>query len=152
MYKVLSLLVFFAFVQEVPYKPSAEFEAAVDLQFKSKPTPERPSFDANGNRLERPSGLLPFLAVNVSSIVANNGEFRFKAVSSDNRNIASKKLSPNSSYHFEMGFIEDLKRGTSPNTITIYFLSEKKVEISRIVLTVTKEGDFLVNGEKRGQF
>lgn len=140
------------FLQEVPFKPSAEFQAAVDLQFKSKPGDSNNSFDGNGNKVKQETGLLPFLSVQISSLVASNGEVRLKAVDARHATLLSKKISPDVSYRLDMGFIQDLKNESETSTIVIYFLNDKKVEVSRIELKVTKEGDFLVNGEKRGQF
>jgi hypothetical protein len=142
----------FNFLQDVPFKPSAEFQAAVDLQFKSKPGDGNNSFDGNGNKVKQQTGLLPFLSVKISALVPSNGEIRLRAVDALHAVLLSKKISPNTSYRLDMGFIQDLKNESATSTIVIYFLNEKKVEVSKIVLNVTKEGDFLVNGEKRGQF
>ncbi len=151
-YSAVVVLVLSVFVQDVPFKPSNEFEADVDLQFKTRPAAERPTYDVSGNKIEQQHGMLTFLSVAISSIQSPRGEVRFKAIDSGNKNVASKKISPNTSYRFDMGFIEDLKKGVSPNTITIYFLNDKKEEVNKVVLQVTATGDFLVNGEKRGQF
>src|SRR5260221_11407010 len=105
--KVFLVFISRSFTQDVPFKPSNEFEAAVDLQFKSRPAPEGNSFDANGNKIAQQSGTLPFLSVNLLHISTTKEESRFKATDSNGKNFASKKLSPNTSYHFAMGFIAD---------------------------------------------
>lgn len=153
MVRLFFVVAFFGFVQDVPYKPSSEFEAAVDMQFKSRPSGDQPAYDANGNKFERNSGVLPYFSVNLLHISSAKGEVRFKAIDANGKNIGSKKLLPSTSYRFEMGFVEDLKKGeVATNNLTVFFLNEKKEVVSKVVLTVTKEGDFLVNGEKRGQF
>lgn len=153
MIRFFAVIALFGFVQDVPFKPASEFEAAVDLQFKSRPATEQPAYDANGSRFEKKTGVLPYFSVNLLHISSTKGEMRFKAIDATGKSVGSKKLLPSTSYRFEMGFIEDLKKETvSTSTITVFFLNDKKVEISKVVLSVTKEGDFLVNGEKRGQF
>jgi hypothetical protein len=147
-----TFLVAFALMQDIPLKPSNEFQVTVDIQFKSRPASEV-TYDANGNKFENNTGLLTFLAVNLSSIVTSNGEARFKAIDGSGKILGSKKIAPNVSYHFDMGFVADLKKQeNNSNRITVYFLNDKRVEISKVEMEVTKDGDFLVNGEKRGQF
>ncbi len=151
--RIFAVVVSLSFIQDVPFKPASEFEAAVDMQFKTRPAGDQPAYDANGNKFEQRTGLLPYFSVNLLHISSAKGEVRFKALDANGKNVGSRKLLPSTSYRFEMGFVEDLKRGeVATNNLTIFFMNEKKEVLSKVVLVVTKEGDFLVNGEKRGQF
>jgi hypothetical protein len=51
-----------------------------------------------------------------------------------------------------MGFVDDLKKKSPNSEITIYFLSEEKKKLEKIVLAVSANGVFQVNGNWHGQF
>ena len=49
-----------------------------------------------------------------------------------------------------MGFVDDLKEAGTP--LQLVLLDDKKKEISQILISIDKDGTFLMNGEKQGQF
>jgi len=155
----LTLLFFFATQgkieqNETPFKPAEEFLVKVDLKFKQKSSVYDPnSFSNSGERLDKGKNeMSTFLEVDIIQIKVKDEEVRISAVDSHGKNLLKKKTSPVPDLHFNLGFVADLKKQESANEIVIYFLSAEKKELSKIVLTVTREGDFLVNGKWNGKF
>ena len=153
--KVFLLLLTSILVQDqVPFKAPDEFQVNIDLKFKFKMSDySSSSYSSSGDRLDKPSSTtLPFLTVIVKQIKILNDETRIIAINSSGKSLMKKKASPNLELHFEMGFVADLKSKASPSEITVYFLSKEKKELRKIVLAITTNGAFEVNGQWRGQF
>jgi len=153
--KVLVVLFSFIFFQdEIPYKPSDEFQVNIDLKFKEKSSEYNPnSFDGNGERLDKPEkGLRAFLSVTVTQLKIQSDEVKIIAVDSQGKILLKKKASPNLVLRFKMGFVEDLKNKRAPNGITVFFISPGKKELRKIVFEVSSNGIFAVNGQWHGQF
>jgi len=114
-----TLLSFFFFQNQIPFKPSDEFQVNIDLKFKVKQSNYGPStFSANGERLDKTStATFPFLMVDVSQLKIQNDEARIVAINSQGKTLLKKKTSPLPMLHFEMGFVDDLKSKTSPNLL-----------------------------------
>jgi hypothetical protein len=150
----LILLLFVGFQTDVPYKSSDEFQVNIDLSFKVKNSTYGPStYNQNGERLDKVSSTpLPFLNVSVTQIKAQSDEVKIVAFDSQGKSLQKKKISPDIVLHFEMGFVDDLKKGASNHEITIYFLSEEKKKLRKIVISVAPTGVFEVNGKWHGQF
>ncbi|GHN03037.1 hypothetical protein WSM22_45260 [Cytophagales bacterium WSM2-2] len=140
--------------QEVPFKPSEDFEARVNLKFKQRPPAyDNNSFSSSGERLDKPkTDLLPFLEVSIEQLKVREEEVRVHVIDSKGKNLLKKKTSPIPGLRFEMGFVADLKKRDAAHEITLFFLSSEKKELSRIVLTVTQDGEFQVNGKWHGKF
>jgi len=150
----LILLFFVGFQAEVPYKPSDEFQVNIDLIFKTKDSAYGPStYNQNGERLDKvSSSQLPFLNVSVTQIKIQSDEVKIVATDSQGKSLMKKKISPDLVLHFEMGFVDDLKKGAPNNKVTLYFLSAEKKNLRRIVISVAPTGVFEVNGKWHGQF
>ncbi len=151
------LALFFSFLpfqEEIPYKPSDEFQVKVDLKFKEKSSGYNPnSFTTSGERLDKPKvGLRAFLSVNVAQLKVQADESKIMAVDSQGKILTKKKVSPALELNFQMGFVEDLKSNAVASEITIYFLSPDKKELRKIVFGVLPNGVFQVNGQWHGQF
>jgi hypothetical protein len=142
------------FQTDVPYKPSDEFQANVDLTFKTKDSSYAPqSYNQNGERLDRVStSPLPFLNVSITQIKEQSDEVKIVAFDSQGKTLLKKKISPDLVLHFQMGFVDDLKKGAPNREVTIFFLSQEKRNLRRIVISVSPNGVFAVNGKWHGQF
>ena len=153
--KLFPLLLFFVgFQLEVPYKPSDEFQVNIDLNFKIKDSKYSTStYDQNGDRLDRVSSTpLPYLAVSVAQIKFQSDEVKIVAIDSQGKTLVKKKVSSDLVLHFQMGFVEDLKKKSPNSEITVYFLSVEKNRLRKIVFSVAPTGVFVVNGKWHGQF
>jgi len=147
-------LLLVGFQNDLPYKPSDEFQVNVDLSFKPKDSGYSPStYNQNGERLDRMStSPLPFLNVSVTQIKAQSDEAKIVAVDSQGKSLTRKKISPDIVLNFQMGFVDDLKKGAPNREVTIFFVSEEKKNLRRIVISVAPNGVFAVNGKWHGQF
>ena len=151
--KLLFALYFFLQV-EIPFKNSDEFLVKIDMKFKPKPSRLDPNtYSSDGERLDRGTGgSVAFLAVNISQVKILDDEYRIQAVNSKGKNLFKKKATPALEMNFEMGFVDDLKNGTTNNQITVYFLSSEKKELRKIVCSILPDGTFEVNGKWHGKF
>ena len=149
-----TLLLLAGFQAEVPYKPSDEFQVNIDLSFKTKDSIYGPStYNQNGERLDKVSSTpIPFLNVSVTQIKVQSDEVKIVAIDSQGKSLMKKKISPDLVLHLEMGFVEDLKKGSPNNKVTLYFISGEKKNLRRIVISVAPTGVFEVNGKWHGQF
>ena len=150
----LILLLLAGFQTEVPYKSSDEFQLKIDLSFKNKDSKYgQSSYNQNGERLDKVSSSpLPFLIVTINQFKIQSDEVKVSAINSLGKPLLKKKVAPDLSLHFEMGFVDDLKDRTAANEITVYFLSEEKKELRKIVFSVSRTGVFEVNGKWHAQF
>ncbi len=149
-----TLLLLAGFQTEVPFKPSDEFQVNIDLSFMAKDSKfGHTTYNQNGERIDIvPSKLLPFLTVTVKQLKIQSDEFKIAAINSQGKSPAKKKVTSDLELRFDMGFVEDLKKNTAANEITIYFLSDKKKELRKITFSISENGVFDVNGMWHGQF
>ncbi len=147
-------LLFVGFQNEVPFKPSEEFQVNIDLAFKIKSSGYSPTtFSGSGEHLDKQSSTtLPYLTVIVGQIKIENDEIKVEAIDSRGKSLLKRKVAPNLELRFQMGFVDDLKNGTSPNEVTLNFLSKEKKKLRKIVFSVSEKGVFEVNGKWHGQF
>jgi hypothetical protein len=66
--------------------------------------------------------------------------------------VLNKKIKQNDVIVINMGFTDDMKDRVTAHEYTVRFLDDDKKELSRILITVSADGSFLVNNEKRGKF
>lgn len=150
----LLLALYFFLQSEIPFKNSDEFLVKIDVKFKQKPAKyDQNTFSSDGERLDRRVGeSVAFLVLNISQVKILDDEHRIQAVDSKGRSLFKKKAPPAPEMNFEMGFVDDLKSGTTSNQITVYFLSSEKKELRKIVCSVLPDGTFEVNGKWHGKF
>ncbi len=141
-----------AFAQEdIPFKPNSEFEAKIELVFLKRESADVNTFrfpDATEKKKTMDSKI-PFLAINFKVLKAD-GEVRMKVL--NGRNERSHKIKINSVLKLELGFIEDIKSQGETTFVTIFFLNDQKMALSKVIFSINEDGAFLVNGEKRGKF
>lgn len=152
--KWLVILFCALFIQdEVHYKSDDEFQANIELKFKSKAANHNSSdlYDGAGNKISQNLGeVAAFVSVSISDLKILPDEIKVKAVDADGKVLLNKKTSPLPQLRFNFGFVDELKKNKS-NEITIYFLDNKKKALRKIVLTISSDGEFLVNGKWHGK-
>jgi hypothetical protein len=155
MLPVLCIFVF-SWVQEVPYKPSEEFEIKFDLSFKQRPAPSGSTFNYSETRAEyekRTSTTpIPYLVLKVVLSRINQNEDRLK-IYRDHENLvmSRRKLNSGEEFELEIGYLDDVKDRVKGYIHVITFYNEKKKEVSRIVIEFDKDGNYLVNGVRMGK-
>ncbi|MBS1545613.1 MAG: hypothetical protein JST14_18390 [Bacteroidetes bacterium] len=140
----------------VPYKPNDEFHIEVDLQLKEKPPADQTTIEFADTKVERKNsnqgGPLPFLILHLKVIKLRDGEVRIRGINNKGNVVLTKKAVAGESYRLTLGYVDDLKDRVTPYEFFLYFLNNKKDELSQVHILVTDDGTFLVNDEKRGKF
>ena len=135
---------------EIGYKPKDEFEIKLDLSFKQKS-----NSDDDGNiyrEKKTATGLLPYLKLDVRILKLQPGEVKLKVIRDSKDAVLNKKLSGTLEIKLEVGYTDDIKAGISGYKHELLFMSAEKNVLSRILIEIDKEGNYMVNGEKRGKF
>ncbi len=150
----LLILLFIGLSDEVPYKPKDDFEVKFDLAFKQREHGEKAVYvdETHSERARRTSvAPLPYLKLFVKIKRVEQGEVKLKVVRDDKSVLFSKKVVQDMEFKLELGFTDDIKDRVSGYKHVIQFLSAKKEVLSRIVIEFDKDGNYFVNGEKRGK-
>ena len=134
-------LLAFLFQQEsVPFKPTEEFEIKLEYEFRKR-TPLSASEQMIREANQQPVKLndaspLPYVILNLKIKEVSDQEVRLKVFQSDKPFFAKRKIEAGSEVKIELGFTDDMKDRVSAFEYTLYFLSEKKVEVSKIEIFV----------------
>jgi hypothetical protein len=137
--------------EAVPYKQNDDFEVKIDMQFKPRPVDD-PNTVTFTHSTKSSSDLLPYLKLRVTLSRLAPEEVRYKVESNTDRRVVSKKLPKSPILDIDAGFTDDIKAVIRPSEYVITFMTDKKTDVSRILIQIEKDGTFRVNGEKRGKF
>jgi hypothetical protein len=150
----LLILFMIAFADEAPFKPKDDFEVKFDLTFKQRDRDEKTVY-MNETYKEREKRTittpLPFLKLFVKIKRIEPEEIKLKVIRDDKNTLISKKTGQDMEFKLELGYTDDIKDRISGYKHVIQFLSAKKDVLSVIVIEFDKEGNYFVNGEKRGK-
>lgn len=151
------IVLLFLFIQDpVAFKPSDEFQIKPELTFKQRSTSDDSEIHMSETRKEnerrKSTDALPYLKLNVKIQKVQAGEYKVRIIRDNQETLFSKKVSPEMELKFEPGFTDDIKDGISGFKHEIEFVSADKKVVSRILIEIDKEGNYMVNGEKRGKF
>jgi hypothetical protein len=152
-----ALFAFLGFIQEeVPFKAKEDFEIKFDLAFKQRShTTDNKTIHLNETHAEQEkrtsSTPLPYLKLMVKIISVPSEEVKLKVIKDNKNSILSKKTEAGMEFKIELGFTDDIKDKISGYKHEIQFLSSDKKVLSRILIEFDAEGNYFVNGEKRGK-
>jgi len=154
MIKALSVLSFIALAwqEEIPFKASDEYEVIIDYKLQDRPAVDQYKADFDFEKKNRPTGLLPYLKLQVKLLKLSSDEVKVKVINSTGNLLYNRKASTDSVIKIDLGFIDDVKDRVVPHEFTVLFNSESKSTISKIHMIVMEDGTFLVNNEKKGKF
>lgn len=143
------------FVQDtVPHKAKEEFEIKFELSVRQRADDDDTKtirYSESVNDYEKRTGLLPYLKLNVKIITIHPNEVKLK-VFKDNGNAGfSKKAERGMEFKLDLGFTDDIKDRVSGYKYVIQFYTLEKKEFSKIVIEFDTEGNYFVNGERRGR-
>lgn len=154
MVALVFLPVFVLQAQEIPFKPDNEFALRLNMNFKARPPADVTKINVEetfGEYEKRTSTTpLPYVILFLTVITAGEDEVRL-SISKGGKAFQSRKVEPGKPVKLDIGFSVDVKDRTTDHEYVITFLTEKKKPVSRIVIHFTDQGDYLVNGVKRGQ-
>lgn len=149
MFTVLAF-VLLAFQDNIPFKPSDEFELRMNYDLRTRPIPEGHKIDFENDK--KGIGPLPFLGLTLKVIKIQPGEDRVRIISNYRDIVLNRKVKADQELSFELGFTADMKDRVKAHEYTIYFQSQQgKDNLSRILIQVEQDGTFLVNNEVRGR-
>lgn len=140
---------------EAPFKPKEDFEIKFNLAFKQRNASDDKSVYMSETRAERDKRTnitpLPYLNLDVKILKAGPEEVKLKVIKDNNQSVFSKKVEAGMEFELELGFTDDIKDKISGFKHVIQFLSSDKKVLSLIVIEFDEEGNYMVNGEKRGK-
>jgi hypothetical protein len=156
--KILNLVLFVTFLiqDQIPYKPSEEFDLKMNFEFKDRSAgrdPNKIDMDLSPKEYQKKNGtgVLPYLYLNLKVLTQQANEVRIKVTENGGKNVFNKKFDPSTVIKLELGFTDDIKDRVGPYEYTVVFLNEDKDPVSRIVIYFEKDGTYLVNGQNRGK-
>jgi hypothetical protein len=153
---VVCWLTLFCFVQDIPFKPDKEFTIRVELKFKPRPLETSTRVELSETRAEyerrTSTDQLPFLTLYLTTHEVPFAETRMKVLRDRKVIMGNRKIELGKELKIEVGFTDDAKDGISGYEHAIYYMDESRKEVSRILITIDKTGDYYVNGVKRGRF
>ena len=149
-YLIIYFFTSFLLQKGVPFKPDDEYEFKLNYEFRNKAGIDRFTVDWS-NTQKYSEGTLPFATLTIKLLKLSPEEEKAKIITNEGHRIYSRKANLESDIILEMGFTDDLKDHISVYEYDIIFFS-KNNDISRINVYVDEEGNFLINGNKRGKF
>lgn len=155
--KTLTLVLFVSFFiqEQIPFKPTEEFDLKLNFEFKDRGAgrnPDKIEMDVSHREAKKNnSGLLPYLYINVKVLTQQPNEVRVKVIENGNKTVLSKKFDAATVLKLDLGFTDDIKDRVGAYEYTVIFLNEDKDPVSRIVVYFEKDGTYMVNGQNRGK-
>jgi hypothetical protein len=149
------LFITLAWQEEIPYKPSSEYEVIIDYKFEDRPAVARSNSDyRDGGESSRntTSGPLPYLKLELKLLTLGSEEVKVRVVDSQDKLVLGRKATAGMVIKLDVGFIADVKDRVEPNEYTVLLYSSSKQVTSRIHLIIMEDGTFLVNEVKKGKF
>jgi hypothetical protein len=137
-------------------KPKEEFAIKFELSVKQRPYSDPTGTvryaETSGEHEKRTStDLLPYLKLNVKIITVHTNEIKLKVFKDDGSAVFSKKTENGMEFKLDLGFTDDIKDRVTGYKYVIQFYTQEKEEFSKIVIEFDVEGNYFVNGEKRGR-
>jgi hypothetical protein len=151
---ILLVLLINLFQTEIPLKPAEEFECKLNLSFKVRSTDNQPTVDYTETVTERAkrfsSTPLPYLKLKLKFIKLSADEFRMQATGGDTF-VRNKKIVAGEEVELDLGYTDDIKDGILPRDYVVILQTKDRKPVSKVTISFTKEGDYLLNGVKRGR-
>lgn len=155
MIRIPLLLIIFWFQDEPAFKSKEDFEVKLNLSFKQRTHDDDSGVHLNESAKDHErrttSAMLPYLNMNVRILKIQPEEVKVKVTKDDRSVLLNKKLSESMEIKLDAGFTDDIKDGLSGFKHELHFFSPEKKVVSRILIEFDKDGNYFVNGEKRGK-
>lgn len=153
-YTVFLIAIFL--LQEIPLKPTDEFEIKLDYDFRPRPLSPHNTVrlgELAGERsLGSASSVLPYLILYIKPLRLQEEKMRVRITTGNGDKISQKRVSVDSSLELVLGFTDDIKDRVTPHQYILTFIDSDKKPVDKIVISIGEDGSFRVNGEKRGNF
>jgi len=153
----LALIVLLFLCQEnVPYKPNDDFEIKFLMSFRQRPHEDdiktlRLNETTSEQEKRTNSDPLPYIVLKVKILKVQPDEAKIRIIKDDKSTGINKKISDFTEFTLDLGFTDDIKDRVSGYKHVIEFLSIDKNRLSKIIIEFDNDGNYFVNGEKRGK-
>jgi hypothetical protein len=150
------VFILLSYFQEIPFKPQTEFEIKFDMSFKQRDqSDEKTTINLHETQAEHArrtqTETLPYLVLHIKLVKIIPREIKGKIVR-DNRDVVfNKKIEEGMTMKLDVGFTDDIKDQIKGFKHEVLFLSADKTILSKILIEFDKDGNYLVNDEKRGR-
>jgi len=155
MTKLLFLISIVLIAQDIPYKPDDEFSIRMDLKFKIRPQSATNTVNVSETMADyqkrTSTSQLPYLTLFVNVKQISQGETRMRILRDGKNLVSNKKIELNKEFKIEVGYTDDAKDKILGYEHIIYFMTPDKKDVNRIVIIIDPNGDYFVNGQKRGR-
>jgi hypothetical protein len=144
------------FAQDAPFKPQTEFEVKFDMSFKQRDqTGEKTTINLHETQAEHirrtQTETLPYLVLHIKLTKILPTEIKGKIIRDNQAVVYNKKIEEGLTIKLDVGFTDDIKDQIKGYKHEVQFLSSDKTILSRILIEFDKDGNYFVNGEKRGK-
>lgn len=150
---LFSLLLIFQ--DDPPFKPTEDFEIKFDLSFKQRSQLDNKTLNLTETEKDKErrtnSTPLPYLILHFKLLKIHPDEIKLKVIKDDKNFVFNRKIKESVEFRLDIGFTDDVKDRISGYKHVIQFFSEEKEVMSIILIEFDKEGNYYVNGVKRGK-
>ncbi len=105
---ISSLILCFLYQDQVPYKPSEEFEIKIDYIFKERPSADRQTINFDQTDKEKKQidavGDMPYLRIELKVLTISESETRVRVINSDGNLVYNKKAAPGMLIKLDWGY------------------------------------------------
>jgi len=156
-FNILFLLTF-VLQSGIPPKPNEDYKVVLEYKFKQRSSTSninKVDFELESEKAQKrkyEEGSLPYLQVNFNVIKLSPEEVRIRVVSNTGQKMLNTKVEAGQSYKLDLGYTDDMKDRVTAHEFNVFFLTDKKKEVSVVTLFIGEDGTFLINGEVRGKF
>ena len=137
---------------DVPFLPADQFSYELDYSFKSKPAPSKDHVELGTYQTRHDATPLPYVKMTFEVILDVNDYAKYKLADNKSTSAKTKKIkSAKEIINLDLGYAEDIKERVQADTYYIYFIGHDKEVKHRIAIAFDKDGNMLINNEKRGK-
>ncbi|MEL7001529.1 MAG: hypothetical protein AAFN93_02210, partial [Bacteroidota bacterium] len=135
---------------EVPYEDKSSYKFELDYNFQSRVRSTSEAYSTKP-RSAVSSTLLPYVKVLITLTNLPADRYRVKVLNNFNVKVLNRKVKSNMQIIIDMGYANDIKDGITANHYVVTFEDKSRNKLSKIVLEIDKEGNFLVNDQQYGK-
>lgn len=143
------------FQDDVPYKPDEEFNIKFEFGFRKRGDPNSEdlvlSQVASSSYDRTDSSPLPHLKTTLEVLKNDSLAVKLRILRDNAVNVAKRKVEPGTKVMVFSAFVDDIKDQIQSYQHTVYFLNDKGIRLSKIVIEFDEEGFYFVNGKKKGK-
>lgn len=135
---------------EIPYEDRSNYKFELDYNFKNRVLVSSEEYKSNKKKVTN-SSLLPYVKVLITLTNLPEDRYKVRVVNDLGIRVLARKLKPNMQIIIDMGFADDIKDGIGAHQYDVVFEDKSKKELSKIVIDIDEDGNFLLNNQWFGK-